>query len=160
MSNLTSLEYILKLFQVSADQLHIDYVKETPTRLQNWSTKNKPPYIAFINRTDSAVNNDAYVKIKTYVCDFVVITSNERDMTNDKYISNLIDAENLSDSFVEFIDKNEDVQNLTFTKDELFRDSSYLGSGVGLSVTFSIVDKKNYCDIFCNTQTEKLDCSQ
>ena len=157
--SLTSLEYILKLFEVSAKQLKIDYVKETPTRLQKWATKNKPPYIALVNRTDSAINNDARNKIKTYVCSFVFITSNKRDMSNDEYIKNLLEAEKLSDDFIELVDMNEDVDKLTCTKDELFRYSSDLGSGVGLNLTLEIGDKTNYCDLFCNDSTKNIDCN-
>tara|TARA_R100001198_G_scaffold82570_1_gene55752 strand:+ start:42 stop:515 length:474 start_codon:yes stop_codon:yes gene_type:complete len=156
---MTSLEYILKLFEVSAKQLHIDYVQETPTRFQKWATKNKPPYIALLGRTESSVTNNVNTKVKTYVCNFVVITSNERDLSNEDLINNKIYSDKLADDFSEFISKNKDIFDFNSTKSEVFREGSYVGSGVGITITLSIVDMNKYCDIFCNDSTKIIDCN-
>ena len=155
---MTSLEYILKLFEVSAKQLHIDYVKETPTRFQKWAAKNKPPYIALLGRTETATTNNVNTRVKTYVCNFIVITSNKRDLSNEDLIKNNTYADELADKFSEFIGKNRDIFDFNYTKSEIFREGSFVGTGVGIDITFSIVDKNKYCDIFCNDSTKIIDC--
>ena len=99
------------------------------------------------------------MKRQTYVCNFVVITSNERDLSNEDLINNKIYSDKLADDFSEFISKNKDIFDFNSTKSEVFREGSYVGSGVGITITLSIVDMNKYCDIFCNDSTKIIDCN-
>ena len=74
------------------------------------------------------------------------------------YLSPLY-SDYLADNFSEFISENKDIFDFNSTKSEVFREGSYVGSGVGVTITLSIVDTNKYCDIFCNTQTETIDCN-
>jgi hypothetical protein len=159
MSNLTSLEYILKLFEVSAEQLHIDYVKETPTRLQKWATKNKPPFVGLIDLTSTGALNDVQNNLITFDVSFVFVVSNERDPSTESKNTAEKEASKLALTFLQFVKNNEDVTVNGFTMSEFFRDNSYIGTGKGLSINLTLGDKDSYCDIFCNDSTKNIDCN-
>jgi len=159
MSNLTSLEYILKLFEVSAKQLHIDYVKETPTRLQKWASKNKPPFVGLVSLSETGDLNDAQRNLITYDASFVFVANVERDPSAEQKQKAEIQADKLAKDFLWFVKRNVDVTVNGFTMSEFFRDGSYIGLGKGLTINLSIGDQNTYCDIFCNTQTEIIDCN-
>ena len=155
---MTSLEYILKLFEVSAKQLHIDYVKETPTRLQEWATKNKPPFASLISLNETEDTNDANNNLITYDVSFVFVADLKRDPSTEEKQKAEIEADKLAKQFLWFVKRNYDVKVNSFGMSEFFRDNSYLGLGKGLSINLTIGDRQDYCDIFCNTQTETIDC--
>lgn len=155
---MTSLEYILKLFEVSAKQLHIDYVKETPTRLQEWATKNKPPFASLISLNETGDTNDANNNLITYDVSFVFVADLKRDPSTEEKQKAEIEADKLAKQFLWFVKRNYDVKVNSFGMSEFFRDNSYLGLGKGLSINLTIGDRQDYCDIFCNTQTETIDC--
>ena len=156
---MTSLEYILKLFEVSAKQLHIDYVKETPTRLQEWATKNKPPFASLISLNETGDTNDANNNLITYDVSFVFVADLKRDPSTEEKQKAEIEADKLAKQFLWFVKRNYDVKVNSFGMSEFFRDNSYLGLGKGLSINLTIGDRQDYCDIFCNTQTETIDCN-
>jgi hypothetical protein len=158
MSNLTSLEYILKLFEVSAKQLHIDYVKETPTRLQKWATNNKPPFVALVNLSSTGALNDAQNNLITYDCSFVFVADNDRDPSTEDKNKAEKEASRLALNFLQFVKQNQDITLNGFTMSEFFRDGSYLGTGKGMSINLTIGDQDNYCDIFCNESTKSIGC--
>ncbi len=155
---MTSLEYILKLFEVSAKQLHIDYVKETPTRLQKWAKKNKPPFASLISLNETGDTNDANNNLITYDVSFVFVADLKRDPSTEEKQKAEIEADKLAKQFLWFVKRNYDVKVNSFGMSEFFRDNSYLGLGKGLSINLTIGDRQDYCDIFCNTQTETIDC--
>ena len=156
---MTSLEYILKLFEVSAKQLHIDYVKETPTRLQKWATKNKPPYIALVSLNTTGSLNDAQNNLITFDLSFVVVANVERDPSTAQKQQSEIEANRIALRFLDLVKKNEDTQVNGFTMAEIFRDNSYLGTGKGMTMNITIGDRDDYCDLFCNESTNIIDCN-
>ena len=156
---MTSLEYILKLFEVSAKQLHIDYVKETPTRFQKWATKNKPPFVGLLNLSSTGALNDVQNNFITYDVSFVFVVSNERDPSTEEKIKAEKEASKLALTFLQFVKNNQDITVNGFTMSEFFRDNSYLGTGKGMSINLTIGDRDNYCDIFCNDSTKIIDCN-
>ncbi len=156
---MTSLEYILRLFEVSADQLHIDYVEETPTRLQKWATKNKPPFIALVGNDISASFNPGQSSIDTFNTSLVFIADNIRDPSTYQLNKIKRSAFNLAKEFIRLVNKNEDITLTNINYSELFRDSSYLGIGYGVNFSISIGDTQNYCDLFCNDSTKVIDCN-
>ena len=99
---MTSLEYILKLFEVSAKQLHIDYVKETPTRLQKWATKNNPPFIALVSLNTTGSLNDAQNNLITFDLSFVVVANVERDPSTAQKQQSEIEANRIALRFLRF----------------------------------------------------------
>ena len=156
---MTSLEYILKLFEVSAKQLRIDYVKETPTRLQKWAMKNKPPFVGLINLAETGGLNDAQRNLITYDASFVFVANLDRDPSSQDKQKAEIEADKLAKDFLWFVKRNVDVTVNGFTMSEFFRDNSYLGLGKGMTINVTLGDRSDYCDIFCNTQTETIDCN-
>jgi hypothetical protein len=156
---MTSLEYILKLFEVSAKQLHIDYVKETPTRLQKWATKNNPPFIALVSLNTTGSLNDAQNNLITFDLSFVVVANVERDPSTAEKQQSEIEANRIALRFLDLVKKNEDTQVNGFTMAEIFRDNSYLGTGKGMTLNITIGDRDDYCDLFCNESTNIIDCN-
>lgn len=156
---MTSLEYILRLFEVSADQLHIDYVKETPTRLQKWASKNKPPFIALLDLNTTGNLNDAQNNLITFAASFVVVSDVERDPSTAQKQQSEIDANKIALRFLNLVKKNEDTQVNGFSMSDFFRDGSYLGIGKGMTLNITIGDKDDYCDLFCNDSTKSIDCN-
>ena len=156
---MTSLEFILKLFEVSADQLNIDYVKETPTRLQKWATKKKPPFVALVDLSETGENNDVQSNRITYDVSFVFVANLNKDPSTEQKIQAEVEADKLAKQFLWFVKRNVDVTVNGFTMSEFFRDNSYLGLGKGLGINLTVTDKQDYCDIYCNTQTENIDCN-
>ena len=96
---MTSLEYIYKLFEVSAYQLGVEYTKTTPTKLQSWATKVKPPFIALLGLTESIETNDVNNNIITYDCSFVVCGSTEKDPTNEEKIQLEVETDKILKRF-------------------------------------------------------------
>ena len=156
---MTSLEYILKLFEVSAKQLHIDYVKETPTRLQKWASKNKPPFIALLDLNTTGALNDAQNNLITYDVSFVVVSDNKRDPSTEEKEEIEKEANRIALQFLYLVKQNQDTNVNGWTMSEFFRDGSYLGIGKGLTINITIGDQQDYCDLFCNDSTKIIDCN-
>ncbi len=155
---MTSLEYVYKLFEVSADQLGVDYVKTTPTKLQSWATKRNPPFIALLGFGESIETNDLNNNIISYECSFVVCGSSPKDPTNEEKLKLEIETDKILKRFLWFIKKNEDTVVTDITAEEIFRGSTFNGVGRGLGFTISIADKIDYCIDWCNDSTKRIDC--
>ena len=156
---MTSLEYILKLFEVSAKQLHIDYVEETPTRLQKWATKNKPPFIALVNESPSFEINDDQKVLDSFDMNIVFIADNIKDPSTKQLKIIKQSAYRLGKEFFKLVNKNQDITLSNVLLNKEFRSSSFLGIGYGATFTISIGDQQDYCDIFCNDSTKTIDCN-
>ena len=155
---MTSLEFILELFKVSADQLNVEYVKETPTRLQQWATKHKPPFVSLIDLSESGSVNNTQGNLITYDVAFVFVANLNKDPSTEQKIQSEIEADKLAKQFLWFVKRNIDTTVNSFTMSEFFRDKSYLGLGKGLSINLTVPDKDTYCDIYCNESTKDIDC--
>ena len=155
---MTSLEYILKLFSVSAEQLDVEYTKTTPTKLQSWATKNEPPFIALLGLTESIEVNDVQNNIINYDCTFVACVSAKKDPTNDEKIQNEVEADKLVKRFLWYVKRNEKVTIDNINSEELFRGSSFNGVGRGFTFSISLADMVDYCDDWCNESTKVIDC--
>lgn len=155
---MTSLEYIYKLFKISSDNLGVDYVKTTPTKLQSWATKNNPPFIALLDLSESIDVNDVQNNIINYDCSFVLCVSSPKDPTNEEKIKAEIESDKLIKSFLYFIKQNEKVEISNIQANETFRGSTFNGVGRGLSFNIVMPDLNDYCDIFCIKNTTKINC--
>jgi hypothetical protein len=103
--------------------------------------------------------NNAQRNFITYDASFVFVANVERDPSSEEKQKAEIEADKLAKDFLWFVKRNVDVTVNGFTMSEFFRDNSYHGLGKGLSINLSIGDRSDYCDIFCNTQTETIDCN-
>ena len=155
---MTSLEYIYKLFEVSASQLGVDYVKTTPTKLQSWATKKTPPFIALLGFSESIETTVLNNNLISYECSFVICGSAPKDPTNEQKIKLEIETEKILKRFLWFIKSNEDTETTAITASEIFRGSTFNGVGRGLGLTITIADKVDYCDLFCNDSTTQINC--
>lgn len=157
---MTSLEYILKLFSTSAQVLSVPFIKTTPKKLQHWAEKNKPPFIALLDLSESndKVRNNY---LPTYNLAFVCVVASIKDANEEQIIRAQIEADKLSKEFRYLIDSNRFVNTLSYDSEELFRDGVYLGVGKGFTMSIQLPDLNDYCDLFCNTETENLnDCEE
>ena len=156
---MTSLEYIYKLFEVSANQLGLPYIKTTPTSLQTWAVKQEPPFIACVGvGPEDIETNDVNNNILSYPCTFVITSSAIKDPTNDEKIQLEVESDKLLKRFLWFVKRNEETTVTDISAEELFRGSSFNGVGRGLSFTIEIADKNDYCDDWCNENTKVINC--
>jgi len=156
---MTTLEYTLKLFKTASDQLGVPFVKTTPTNLQNWATKNEPPFIALIGLSESVEKNDAQASIISYDCTFVVCATSSKTPTIEEKIQTEIEVDKLTKRFTWFVNRNEKVSLTSESLEELFRGASYRGVARGLTFTLTLPDMLDYCDDWCNESTVKIDCN-
>ena len=155
---MTTLEYTLKLFNKAAEQLEIDFVKTTPTKLQTWATQNEPPFIALIGLSESIEKNDLQNNIITYDCTFLLCVKSEKDPTNEEKIQAEVESDILAKRFLWFVKRNEKATIESESLEEIFRGSSFNGVGRGITFTITLPDMNDYCDDWCNDSTVKLDC--
>ena len=158
---MTNKEYILKLFDVSADQLGVPFVKTTPTKLQSWATKKEPPFIALINNLPrDTEKNDLRNNIYSYQCVFMICGSTKKDPTIESKISVDVDLEVLADRFVDFVEKGEKVLDVTNASgEELFRGTTFNGMAYALNFTISLPNMNDLCVDWCNDSTKRIDCN-
>jgi hypothetical protein len=156
---MTSLEYLLKLLGTSAEALGVPFVKTTPTRLQSWTVENEPPFIALVgvSESNSKIQGSNNL-LPSFDLAFVSIVASELDPTDEQITLQQIEADKLIKSFRFLIDKNEYASIDSFSLEELFRDGSYLGTGKGFTMTLTLPDLNDYCDLSCNTSTNKIEC--
>lgn len=156
---MTSLQYIYKLFEVSATQLGVEYVKTTPTKLQSWATKKEPPFIAFLDLSEVINTNQLNNNIISYSCSFVVCGSTRKDPTNEEKTNLEIETDRILKRFLWFIKRNQVTETTNITAEEIFRGYSFHGVGRGLGFTITLADMNNYCDDWCNDSTKEIDCN-
>ena len=156
---MSSLEYLLKLLNTSADVLGIPFIKTTPARLQSWTVENEPPFIALVGVTESnsKIVNTSNM-LPSFDLAFVSVVASELDPTDDQITQKQIEADKLAKNFRFLIDKNKYASIDSFSLEELFRDGSYLGIGKGFTMTVTLPDLQDYCDLDCNTSTENIEC--
>ena len=156
---MSSLEYLLKLLSTSADVLGIPFIKTTPARLQSWTVENEPPFIALVGVTESNTKlNNSTNMLPSFDLAFVSVVASELDPTDEQITQQQIEADKLAKSFRYLISKNKYASIDSFSLEELFRDGSYLGIGKGFTMTLTLPDLNDYCDLDCNTSTEDIKC--
>lgn len=156
---MTSLEYLYKLFETSARQLGLDYVKTTPTNLQTWATDKEPPFVALLGLSEAIEINSLQNNILSYDCTFVFCGTSNPTPTIEEKIQLEVEVDKILKRFLWFVKRNETVIELTsINAEELFRGFSFHGVGRGLTFTISLPDLNDYCDDFCNESTKELEC--
>ena len=151
----SSLEYIYKLFEKSAENLGVKYIKTTPTKLQSYANNNKPPFISLVGINEITNDNDNLV---SYDCSFVMCASSDKDPSNEDQIKLEIEADKLTKRFIWYVRRNEKSEIEAINQNQLFRGSGFNGVGIGLSFSISVLDMNSYCDDWCNDTTKRLDC--
>ena len=149
----------MKLLSTSADVLGIPFIKTTPARLQSWTVENEPPFIALVGVTESNTKlNNSTNMLPSFDLAFVSVVASELDPTDEQITQQQIEADKLAKSFRYLISKNKYASIDSFSLEELFRDGSYLGIGKGFTMTLTLPDLNDYCDLDCNTSTEDIKC--
>lgn len=161
---MTSEEYLLELFKVSADQLGCPYTKTTPERLQHWSIElNNNSFIALLGMEQSATVNKYQSDLISYDLTFIAALETNEILTEDIESNEKVnywqkEVTKLASRFIQFIQRNENITMTSYSLEEFFKDGRFLGVGKGISMTIEMPDLDDYCNDFCNKQTEKLDC--
>ena len=151
--SLNTFDYINKLLLVAAESLNIQYTKETPTTLNLFCSENEGAFIANLSsKINQSLDNVSFA-VSLY---FVV--SRDYDITEEDKLKQESEARTLASQFIYLLKNNKycSVQNDGF--DLIFREGGYLGMGIAGTVTISLPDKDDNCDLFCNTSTIDVEC--
>ena len=146
---MSSLKYILDLFDKSADSLKVPYIKTTPKRLQHWAEKNKPPFIALIDleEIDSKVRNNYLV---SFNLGFLCAVASLKDPTDEIITKEQVEADILVKKFRRLIDNDPKINTTAFASSEVYRGGVYLGVGKGFTMSLEMADLNDYCGIDCD----------
>jgi hypothetical protein len=109
-----------------------------------------------MEETKSQINrNLAYATFNTTLY-FVV--SRDADITEEDKTQQEAEARKLASEFVFLLNNNKyvTVENSGFNV--IFREGGYLGMGIAGVLPISLADRNDFCDIFCNTSTNDVEC--
>lgn len=157
---MTDSEYISKLFNLSAEQMGLPYVKTTAERLQKWSIdSNNKTFISLleysIDKTTSNSQADSVVfNLGLTACVETTDIYPEDNFTNEKVEYYQQQCDKIIGRFCNFVRKNERVNGLTYSISEVFKDPNYLGIGRVFTMTVDMQSVEDYCDDFHNEQTK------
>ena len=161
---MTARQYINELFEVTAKQMGIPYVRTVAERLQEWSIDgNHKTFIALLDMDTSTTVSFSQSDVNEVNLTLVAVieTENvnpENNYTNEEveYYKGLV-SKNIY-NFVQLVAKNINVNTITYTtsEDEVFKDPKFLGIGLAFEMSIQVSDTIDTCDFFGNTQTETI----
>lgn len=154
MTNLSSLEYTLELCKMASDIIGVNFTKTTASRLQRFAEEEGTPFVALVGLTEDSVKNDSNSFLPVYDLAFVTILETEFEATDEEITQAQIDADKITKRFRYLLDKNKYVTITDFSTQELFRNGSFSGIGKAFSLTITLPDLNDYCDLLCNTDME------
>ena len=156
---LSSREYILKLLEVSAEGLGINYTKQTPNTLQTWVRENNAPFVANITLTSDRTPINKSIDMVSFDVGLFFVVSTEYDLTEEDKTNQENDAYNLASDFLSLLQSNDETNTVqSGSLETIFREGGYLGLGVAGVFTISLPDKNDYCDLFCNEAVKNIKC--
>lgn len=140
-----SREYLLSLFELAGVELGVPFAEQTPAQLQTWAEeKTEGRFIALIGET-STEGDTKYLIDYTFI--FTVVWDIVYDPNEDEKRASKIAAKKLANNFKFFVDASPRLEIKDWDANTTFRDGTYLGTGVGLTMTIAILDTSGYCDI-------------
>ena len=161
---MTARQYINELFEVTAKQMGIPYVRTVAERLQEWSIDgNHKTFIALLDMDTSTTVSFSQSDVNEVNLTLVAVieTENvnpENNYTNEEveYYKGLV-SKNIY-NFVQLVAKNINVNTIVYTtsEDEVFKDPKFLGIGLAFEMSIQVSDTIDTCDFFGNTQTETI----
>jgi len=161
---MTARQYINELFEVTAKQMGIPYVRTVAERLQEWSIDgNHKTFIALLDMDTSTTVSFSQSDVNEVNLTLVAVieTENvnpENNYTNEEveYYKGLV-SKNIY-NFVQLVAKNINVNTIVYTtsEDEVFKDPKFLGIGLAFEMSIQVSDTIDTCDFFGNTQTENI----
>ena len=156
---LSSREYILKLLQVSAEGLGINYTKQTPNTLQTWVRENDAPFVANISLNSDRTPINKNIDMVSFSVGLFFVVSTDYDLTEEDKTNQENDVYNLASNFLSLLQSNDETNTVqSGSLETIFREGGYLGLGVAGVFTISLPDKNDYCDLFCNTAVNNIGC--
>ena len=161
---MTARQYINELFEVTAKQMGIPYVRTVAERLQEWSIDgNHKTFIALLDMDTSTTVSFSQSDVNEVNLTLVAVVETENvnpenNYTNEEveYYKGLV-SKNIY-NFVQLVAKNINVNTITYTtsEDEVFKDPKFLGIGLAFEMSIQVSDTIDTCDFFGNTQTETI----
>ena len=157
---MTASKYISDLFSLACDQLGCPYVKTTPERLQQWSIdENHKTFIALLGLTQNITTSRSQNNIVQHDVTLVGCVETTNVNPEDNLYNNEVEyyqqqCDELIGRFIYLVEKNTNVIELTYTIEEAFKDPQYLGVGRGVTMSITMNDTLDVCDLFLNEQTK------
>ena len=161
---MTARQYINELFEVTAKQMGIPYVRTVAERLQEWSIDgNHKTFIALLDMDTSTTVSFSQSDVNEVNLTLVAVVETENvnpenNYTNEEveYYKGLV-SKNIY-NFVQLVAKNINVNTIVYTtsEDEVFKDPKFLGIGLAFEMSIQVLDTIDTCDFFGNTQTENI----
>jgi hypothetical protein len=156
--SLNTFEYVNKLLLVAANSLGIQYTVQTPTTLNLFCSENEGAFIANLSleETNRTPINSSLDNV-TYTATLMVIVSRDYDLTNDDILEAESEARDIVSPYIALMKTapKATIENKTFKK--YYREDGFGGVGVLGTVTFTMPDRDDNCDVFCNTMIKNID---
>lgn len=157
MATLSSLEYVIELCKVATQSMGVQFTKTTPARLQRFAEEEGTPFIAMVGLSEGSIKNDANSFLPAFDLAFVTILETEFEATDEEITEAQIEADKVTKRFRYLLDKNKYTTITDFSTKELFRNGAFSGVGKAFSLTLTLPDLNDYCDLLCNTDVEDID---
>ncbi len=158
MTKLSSLEYTLELCKMATKSIGVNFTKTTPSRLQKYAEEEGTPFIAMVGLDENSFKNDANSHLPVFDIAFVTILETEFEATDEEITNAQIEADKVTKRFRYLLDKNKYTTISDFSSTELFRNGSFSGVGKAFSLSITLPDLNDYCDLLCNTDMEDPGC--
>ena len=156
--SLSTFEYVNKLLQVSAESLGLQYTRQTPTTLQNWARYNSGMFVANVGMEETKTPIRRNLDYTTFNTSLYFVVGRVSDLTEEEKTKQEGQARKLANEFVFLLNNNKYVTVENGGFNVIFREGGYLGMGIAGTLPISLADRNDYCDIFCNTSTNDVEC--